>query len=161
MTITAMTIGSRIKQVREERGVSRPQLAKLAGIPYPTLAGIENDDQSGSTRLHAIAKALRVNVEWLETGNGPKEPVSQPASLSVSRPVRLDPDIVDGVARAMQDVFELLHYKCSVADTIAIFAELYSRVSASGITTADVVWLAKRVEQGAETSASRSNVSSG
>lgn len=46
----------------------------MAGVPYPTLAGIENGDQNGSTRLHEIAAALRVSPKWLETGRGPKQP---------------------------------------------------------------------------------------
>jgi phage repressor protein C with HTH and peptisase S24 domain len=67
-----MTIGERIKQVRAELGMSRADLVRAADIPYPTLAGIENSDQGSSTRLHAIAKALRVRPEWLETGKGAK-----------------------------------------------------------------------------------------
>lgn len=69
-----MTIGDRIKLARERRGMSRPQLAEAAGIKYPTLAGIENNDQGATTRLRSIAEALGVSVRWLETGKGPMEP---------------------------------------------------------------------------------------
>lgn len=68
-----MTIGERIREARERLKMSRPELAKAADIPYPTLAGIENSDQASSTRLHALAKALKVRAEWLETGKGPLE----------------------------------------------------------------------------------------
>ena len=68
-----MTVGDRIKQARAEKGLSRPELAEESHIPYPTLAGLENGDQSSSTRLHAIAAVLGVNVRWLATGRGPKE----------------------------------------------------------------------------------------
>jgi transcriptional regulator with XRE-family HTH domain len=145
-----MTIGSRIKQVREERRVSRPQLAKLAGVPYPTLAGIENDDQSGSTRLHAIAKALRVNVEWLESGTGPKEAASQPAPLSVSRHVRLDPSIVRDVAQALQETYAELGLVYSITAEPELFAEFYERAVALGSveSRSNLVWLGTRIRKG-------------
>ncbi len=69
-----MTIGERIKQARQLRGMSRPQLSEASGIKYPTLAGIENNDQAGTTQLPALAEALGVNIRWLQTGKGPKEP---------------------------------------------------------------------------------------
>lgn len=67
-----VTIGDRIKAEREGRNLTRKDLAALAGVPYPTLAGIENSDQSSSTKLHDIARALGVSPKWLETGRGPK-----------------------------------------------------------------------------------------
>lgn len=69
-----MTIGARIKAARKARDkMSRPTLATLSGVKYPTLAGIENDDQSSSTFLPDIAAALKVNLEWLRTGKGPRD----------------------------------------------------------------------------------------
>lgn len=65
-----MKIGDRIKQARKVRGINRTVLAQLAGMPYPTLAGIENGDQASSTKLATLSKALRVRPEWLETGKG-------------------------------------------------------------------------------------------
>ncbi|NII53556.1 helix-turn-helix transcriptional regulator [Luteibacter sp. SG786] len=73
-----MTVGERIKEARLRLKMSRPALAKAADLPYPTLAGIENSDQSSSTKLHVLAKALRVRVEWLETGKGPMEASDEP-----------------------------------------------------------------------------------
>lgn len=67
------TIGERIKEARRIRGLSRPQLAEAAKIKYPTLAGIENNDQAGTTQLPQIAEALRVSAKWLQTGKGAME----------------------------------------------------------------------------------------
>lgn len=67
------TIGERIKEARRLRSLSRPQLAEAAKIKYPTLAGIENNDQAGTTQLPQIAEALRVSAKWLQTGRGPME----------------------------------------------------------------------------------------
>jgi len=72
-----MTIGKRILEARKLRQIGRPQLAELAGIPYPTLAGIENGDQAGTTQLPALAKVLRVRPYWLQTGEGSMEDASQ------------------------------------------------------------------------------------
>lgn len=158
-----MTIGTRIKDVRDERGITRPQLAKLTGIPYPTLAGIENDDQSGSTRLHAIAKALRVNVEWLESGTGPKEAASQPASQSVSRPVRLDPEIVRDVAQALQETYAELGLVYSITAEPELFAEFYERAVALGSveSRSNLVWLGTRIRKGEARQGAESEQSKG
>lgn len=64
------TIGERIKEARQRAGLTRAEVAAKAGIAYPTLAGIENGDQRGTTRLPAIASALGVSSEWLLTGKG-------------------------------------------------------------------------------------------
>ncbi|WP_312252743.1 S24 family peptidase [Stenotrophomonas sp.] len=67
------TVGDRIKEARKLRGMSRPELAEAARVKYPTLAGIENNDQAGTTQLPLIAEALGVSPKWLQTGRGPME----------------------------------------------------------------------------------------
>lgn len=56
--------------------MTRADLAAAAGIKYPTLAGIENNDQAGTTQLVGIARALDVSATWLQTGKGPMEHVT-------------------------------------------------------------------------------------
>lgn len=73
MLASMNTIGERIKEARRMRGLSRPQLAEAARIKYPTLAGIENNDQAGTTQLPQIADALGVSPKWLQTGKGSME----------------------------------------------------------------------------------------
>ena len=68
------TIGERIKEARRLRGLSRPQLAEAARIKYPTLAGIENNDQTATTQLPQLADALGVSPKWLQSGKGSMEP---------------------------------------------------------------------------------------
>lgn len=51
--------------------MSRGELVKLSGIPYSTLAEIENNEQRTSTKLHKIAASLKARIEWLESGQGP------------------------------------------------------------------------------------------
>jgi len=77
------------------------QLAAAADIPYPTLAGIENGDQNGSTRLPSLALALQVRPEWLETGKGPMD-AGEMATESQSQPVGLDPDTLSWTVKALR-----------------------------------------------------------
>lgn len=72
-----MTIGQRIRDARKRRQMSRPDLAKASGVKYPTLAGIENDDQATTTFLPDIARALDVSLDWLRTGKGPRDRVRE------------------------------------------------------------------------------------
>lgn len=72
-----MTIGDRIKQARQLKGMTRPQLVEASGVKYPTLAGIENNDQAATTQLPAIAEALGVSIRWLQTGKGSTDPNAQ------------------------------------------------------------------------------------
>ncbi|WP_298580530.1 XRE family transcriptional regulator [uncultured Luteimonas sp.] len=72
-----MTVGQRIREARALRGLSRTDLVKLSGVKYPTLAGIENDDQGTSTFLPDIARALAINLDWLRTGKGPRDAVRE------------------------------------------------------------------------------------
>lgn len=68
-----MTLGTRIREARQARKMSRPELSRRSGVKYPTLAGIENDDQTSSTLLPDIAQALEVRIEWLRFGKGPRD----------------------------------------------------------------------------------------
>lgn len=67
------TVGARVRQIRELRGIARSELASLLGMPYSTLAEIENDRMKSSTKLHRIAEALKVRPDWLETGRGQRD----------------------------------------------------------------------------------------
>jgi hypothetical protein len=111
----------------------------------------------GDQIAREIEEAFGLEHGWMDWHHPDHE---EPATGRHSHSARLDQDIVRGVARAMQDVFKALKYECSASDAVDIFAELYDRVGASGITTADVVWLTQRAEQG-RTNAGRSNLSNG
>lgn len=46
-------------------------LAERSGVPYSTLAGLENGDQQTSTELHKLARVLECTVDYLATGKEP------------------------------------------------------------------------------------------
>lgn len=113
----------------------------------------------GDQVAREIEQAFGLEYGWMDWPHADDE---EPATGSQSQPARLDPDIVGGVARAMQEVFDVLKVEPRVSDAVGIFAELYDRVGASGITTADVVWLTRRVERGAgHEGKGRGNLSNG
>lgn len=99
-----MTVGDRIKEARKARdGMSRPELSRLSGVPYPTLAGLENGDQRTSTAIPALAVALKVNPLWLQTGEGPRDAGDAGASHS-QRP---DFEKISGAVEVLRHYLEL------------------------------------------------------
>ena len=64
-----MTIGQRIKYLREKRGFSQRFLARQAGIPQPVIqrfeAGSRNAENMSVTSAKRIARALGVSVDYL------------------------------------------------------------------------------------------------
>lgn len=64
------SIGDRIKLVRTAKKMSQAKLGKLAGIDQSVISDLENNPNSTSKKLVAIARALGVRAEWLENGTG-------------------------------------------------------------------------------------------
>ncbi|MBW6484213.1 MAG: helix-turn-helix domain-containing protein [Vicingaceae bacterium] len=60
------TIGSKIRQLREEKGFSQESLAIELGITQPSYARLEKkDERIGITRLMSIAQILKTSVSEL------------------------------------------------------------------------------------------------
>lgn len=62
-----MSLGDRIKAVREERGLSRAKLAHDAGQSYAFIQQLETGvrDDPGASRLAAVARVLQVSMDNL------------------------------------------------------------------------------------------------
>jgi len=64
-----MTIGQRIKQLREKRGFSQRSLAKQAEIPQPVIqrfeAGSRNAEHMSVSYAKRLARVLGVSVDYL------------------------------------------------------------------------------------------------
>lgn len=67
------TFGSRLRETRDELGLSQGELAKVSGITQPTISNLERGRNQGSSYVAQLASALKVNAKWLATGNGPKK----------------------------------------------------------------------------------------
>jgi SOS-response transcriptional repressor LexA len=72
-TITAVnTIAERLKQAREDKGLTQPGLAERAGVSQGTIGNVEAGLRKNPRELLSIALVLGVEPEWLKTGKGPK-----------------------------------------------------------------------------------------
>lgn len=67
------TLAYRLKTERKAHGLSQAALAKKAQISQQAIALMERGDIEKPRHVVEIAKALKVNPEWLKTGKGPKE----------------------------------------------------------------------------------------
>ena len=67
-------LGTRIRQVLEEKGITQAQLARLVGVKQQTISYICAADSPASASRYAtkIAQALGVNPSWLQSGEGDK-----------------------------------------------------------------------------------------
>jgi len=72
-----MSIGGRIKLLRESAGLSQPELARRIGIKQPSLSSIESGNTKSlrAATLMRLAGALSANPYYLWTGAG--SPVAQ------------------------------------------------------------------------------------
>ena len=62
-----MSFGSRVRELREKRGLTQAELAGLAGVRQSHISLIENDRRPNVTALVAadLARALGVSLEYL------------------------------------------------------------------------------------------------
>lgn len=68
-----MKLGKRLKHARERRGMTQEQLATAASvngntISQASISALEKRDSETTADLFAFARALRINPEWLQTG---------------------------------------------------------------------------------------------
>lgn len=71
------TLGSRIRQVLQERGMTQSELARLVGVKQQTVSYICADKGAESSRYATrIAQVLGVNPSWLQHGgHGKHDPI--------------------------------------------------------------------------------------
>lgn len=69
------SMGIRIRQVLEQRGISQAELARLVGVKQQTISYLCDPERPGQTSRYAvrIAEALGLNPAWLQTGEGEKK----------------------------------------------------------------------------------------
>jgi SOS-response transcriptional repressor LexA len=74
------TFGNRLRARRKQMGLEQVDLAKISGTSQSTISDIERGRNEGSKALLSLAKALRCNPIWLQTGEGTPEGPMQNAS---------------------------------------------------------------------------------
>lgn len=120
------TIGSRVRALRGD--MSRPELAKLTGIPKTTIQTLEEKPQQSNKWLPRLATHFDVNLDWLITGRGAKR-AGEPGQASQT--VTLDPD-------TLHEALVLIDFDQAQAGPYPPrayarrLAELYGRVASDG-----------------------------
>jgi len=84
---TMPTVGERIREIREKRGMTQDKLAEAAGLSKSFLSEVENDKSNISSRiLLRIANELGASMDYLLDGTVKealeREPVVIPSALS-------------------------------------------------------------------------------
>ena len=65
----AQHLGTNVRKLREARGLTQQQMAKLAGVPRPTWANLESGQANPTLAVLArVADALQVRLEELIEG---------------------------------------------------------------------------------------------
>lgn len=69
------TLGDRLREAREAKGMGQRSLARTSGVSQGHISHAESGKriELGPTVLSALADALGVSVDWLLTGEGPRE----------------------------------------------------------------------------------------
>jgi transcriptional regulator with XRE-family HTH domain len=61
-----MTIGTRVKDLMVERGLSQAELARRVGLTQPAIFALITRNKTGSKNLHRIARELGTTPAYLE-----------------------------------------------------------------------------------------------
>ena len=143
-------VGLRIKQARQLRGYSQPELARRSGIQQSTISHIENgitDPRSAS--ISALAQALDVTRGWLygETGFDPEDALisaspsleveEERAGYSTTTPTPIPDSGTSGSARTESSMFDELAE--SIADYLNQSPSSSDENRAESITLTEVV----------------------
>lgn len=91
-----MSLGMRVKEAREYRGVTQGELATKIGWTQQALSTMENRDSKKSAYAAQIAAALNVDINWLMSGDGLMT-VAESAAKSPKRHIKYVP--VKGTAQ--------------------------------------------------------------
>lgn len=84
-----MTIGSRIKAARLQRGLSQVDLADLVNVSQPTVANWENNSHAPRhLALGKVAESLDISQTWLlQGGDDTEKDIGRPAAY-LSQPIQ-------------------------------------------------------------------------
>jgi hypothetical protein len=132
----------------------KDQAQKLGALGSSYLSQLKAGKKMGDDTARKIEAALRRPHGWMDQ---PQWKIDRP-SLPHSQSVRLDPEIVRDVARALHEVYrDELGKTYSLIDEPELFAEMYERVAALGDvdSRSNLIWLGSRIttlaQQGAPT----------
>lgn len=112
-----MTIGDRIEQAIEARGITKADLSRLSGVSKQNIGHLTHGTSKGRVTpetLFALADTLKVEARWLAFGTGPREAGSQ-----------LDADHLAGVIVDLIAAAERRGYTLSIERLVRLAVDLY------------------------------------
>jgi transcriptional regulator with XRE-family HTH domain len=117
--VNVNTIGSYIREQREQARISLRQLAQNAGISNPYLSQIERGLRRPSADiLQQIAKGLRISAEALYVQAGFLE--DRPPGSMVREAVRTDPELTQRQRQMLIEIYESFRKETAAAAAAAI-----------------------------------------
>jgi transcriptional regulator with XRE-family HTH domain len=103
--VTVSTIGSYIREQREQAKISIRQLAQAAGVSNPYLSQVERGLRRPSADiLQQIAKGLRISAEALYVQAGILD--DRPADTTVNDAIMSDPELTERQKQMLIEIYE-------------------------------------------------------
>src|ERR1022692_3223957 len=103
--VTVSTIGSYIREQREQAKISIRQLAQAAGVSNPYLSQVERGLRRPSADiLQQIAKGLRISAEALYVQAGILD--DRPADTTVNDAIMSDPELTERQKQILIELYE-------------------------------------------------------
>ena len=103
--VTVSTIGSYIREQREQAKISMRQLAQAAGVSNPYLSQVERGLRRPSADiLQQIAKGLRISAEALYVQAGILD--DRPADTTVPDAIMTDPELTERQKQMLIEIYE-------------------------------------------------------
>ncbi len=113
--VNVSSIGSYIREQREQAKISIRQLAQAAGVSNPYLSQVERGLRRPSADiLQQIAKGLRISAEALYVQAGILE--DRPGDTTVVDAIMADPEITERQKQMLIDIYESFRREVRVAD---------------------------------------------
>lgn len=131
--LTPKEVGKRIKERRNELGITMPELGRRVGVNKSTIQRYETDgvNPNRSMIINGLADALQTTPEWLTGRSEEKEPEVTDTSLPCEdEAIGHLSDFLDAVGRTVQPEIQqrfLTFALCLLIDLFAVTAQHYGR----------------------------------
>ena len=131
--LTPKEVGKRIKERRNEIGISMPELGRRVGVNKSTIQRYETDgvNPNRSMVINGLADALQTTPEWL-TGLSEEKEIKEDDSRFICESEVLEHlnDFLDAVTKTVQPEIQqrfLTSMLCLLIDLFSITAQHYGR----------------------------------
>ena len=129
--LTPKEVGKRIKERRNEIGISMPELGRRVGVNKSTIQRYETDgvNPNRSMIINGLADALQTTPEWL-TGQSEEKEADDSPTLCEDEVIGHLNDFLDTVTKTVQPEIQqrfLTSTLCLLIDLFSVTAQHYGR----------------------------------